>query len=63
MAERVARTGTVVGWLIAGDWRQHPARIVTAVIAIATGVALGFAVHLVNAGCVRPGSADREWNR
>lgn len=52
MAERVARTGTVVGWLIAGDWRQHPARIVTAVIAIATGVALGFAVHLVNASAL-----------
>ena len=52
MAEHVARTGTVVGWLIAGDWRQHPARIVTAVIAIATGVALGFAVHLVNASAL-----------
>ena len=52
MAERVARIGTVVGWLIAGDWRQHPARIVTAVIAIATGVALGFAVHLVNASAL-----------
>ena len=52
MAERVARTGTVVAWLIAGDWRQHPARIVTAVIAIATGVALGFAVHLVNASAL-----------
>jgi putative ABC transport system permease protein len=52
MAERVARIGNVVGWLIAGDWRQHPARIVTAVIAIATGVALGFAVHLVNASAL-----------
>lgn len=52
MAEAVARTGTVVGWLIAGDCRQHPARIVTAVIAIATGVALGFAVHLVNASAL-----------
>ena len=46
------RTGAVTGWLIAGDWRQHPARIVTAVIAIAAGVALGFAVHLVNASAL-----------
>lgn len=52
MAETVARKGAVIGWLIAGDWRQHPARIVTAVIAIATGVALGFAVHLVNASAL-----------
>ena len=43
------RIGT---WLIAGDWRQHPARIATAVLAIATGVALGFAVHLVNASAL-----------
>jgi putative ABC transport system permease protein len=63
MAEPVARTGTVVGWLIAGDWRQHPARIVTAVIAIATGVALGFAVHLVNASAlVAFGQAVRSVN-
>ena len=35
-------------WLIAGEWRQYPARIAIAVIAIAIGVALGFAVHLIN---------------
>ena len=35
-------------WMIAGEWRQHPARIALAVVAIAVGVALGFAVHLVN---------------
>ena len=52
MAEGVAGISNVVVWLIAGDWRQHPARIVTAVIAIAAGVALGFAVHLVNASAL-----------
>jgi putative ABC transport system permease protein len=52
MADHEARIGNVIGWLIAGDWRQHPARIATAVIAIATGVALGFAVHLVNASAL-----------
>lgn len=35
-------------WLIAGEWRQHPGRIAIAVVAIAVGVALGFAVHLIN---------------
>ncbi|UVO51152.1 ABC transporter permease [Sphingomonas sp. SUN019] len=35
-------------WLIGGEWRAHPARFLTTAIAIAVGVALGFAVHLVN---------------
>ena len=35
-------------WLVAGEWRQHPARFAATAIAIAVGVALGFAVHLVN---------------
>ena len=37
-----------LGWLIGGEWRFHPARFVMTAIAIAVGVALGFAVHLVN---------------
>ena len=39
-------------WMIAGEWRAHPARVVTAVAAIMVGVALGFAVHLVNASAL-----------
>lgn len=35
-------------WLLAGEWRAHPGRMAIAVLAIAVGVALGFAVHLVN---------------
>ena len=35
-------------WLIGGEWRFHPARFALTAIAIAVGVALGFAVHLVN---------------
>lgn len=35
-------------WLIAGEWHFHPARFVLTALAIAVGVALGFAVHLVN---------------
>ncbi len=37
-----------LGWLIGGEWRAHPARLAMTAIAIAIGVALGFAVHLVN---------------
>lgn len=36
-------------WLIAGEWRAHPVRTLMAIVAIALGTALGFAVHLVNA--------------
>lgn len=43
-----ANPSRALQWLIAGEWRQHPGRIVLAVIAIAVGVALGFAVHLIN---------------
>ncbi|KPF77958.1 hypothetical protein IP88_05040, partial [alpha proteobacterium AAP81b] len=35
-------------WLIVGEWRAQPVRVAVAVLAIAVGVALGFAVHLVN---------------
>ena len=35
-------------WLIGGEWRFHPARFALTALAIAVGVALGFAVHLVN---------------
>jgi putative ABC transport system permease protein len=47
-----ARASLVPRWMIAGEWRAHPLRIVTAVLAIAIGVALGFAVHLVNASAL-----------
>lgn len=37
-----------LSWLIGGEWRYHPARFIMTAVAIAVGVALGFAVHLVN---------------
>jgi len=37
-----------LAWLVLGEWRAHPARLALTAIAIAIGVALGFAVHLVN---------------
>jgi len=39
-------------WMLAGEWRAHPGRVVTAALAIAVGVALGFAVHLINASAL-----------
>ena len=39
-------------WLIAGEWRAHPVRMGLAVLAIVVGVALGFAVHMVNSAAL-----------
>ena len=39
---------TAARWLVIGEWRAHPGRALIGALAIAVGVALGFAVHLVN---------------
>lgn len=44
--------GLAARWMILGEWRAHPMRVVVAAIAIAVGVALGLAVHLVNASAL-----------
>jgi putative ABC transport system permease protein len=36
-------------WLLLGEWRAHPARALVAIAAIAVGISLGFAIHLINA--------------
>ena len=48
MARAGSISGLALGWMILGEWRAHPARAITAAVAIAVGVALGFAVHLIN---------------
>ena len=53
-AERRPVSRTALAWMTLGEWRAHPGRVVVAALAIAIGVALGFAVHLVN------GSAQAE---
>ena len=40
---------TLIVWLAWGEWRAQPVRNALSVAAIAIGVALGFAIHLVNA--------------
>jgi putative ABC transport system permease protein len=39
-------------WVILGQARLHPLRALVAVVAIAAGVALGYAVHLINASAL-----------
>jgi putative ABC transport system permease protein len=45
-------SATALRWMVAGEWRAHPARVAIGALAIAIGVALGFAVHLVNASAL-----------
>lgn len=46
---RDARTSRLaLRWMILGEGRARPGRVLLAALAIAVGVALGFAVHLVN---------------
>lgn len=44
-------------WLLAAEWRAHPVRALVAIAAIAVGVALGFAIHLINAAAYNEFSA------
>jgi putative ABC transport system permease protein len=39
-------------WLAAGQWRAAPGRALTSVLAVAIGVALALAIHLVNASAL-----------
>src|SRR5260221_10907696 len=53
MSAEQNRTSLVaMRWMIAGEWGAHPARVIVAALAIAVGVALGFAVHLINASAL-----------
>jgi putative ABC transport system permease protein len=53
------KTGTpsLTRWLLLGEWRAHPLRALVAIAAIAVGVALGFAIHLINAAAYNEFSA------
>lgn len=44
-------------WLLGGEWRAYPVRALAATGAIALGVALGFAIHLINAAAFNEFSA------
>ncbi|MTV40876.1 FtsX-like permease family protein [Duganella radicis] len=44
-------------WLLLGEWRAHPMRALVAIAAIAVGISLGFAIHLINAAAFNEFSA------
>ena len=50
-------TPTLRRWLLLGEWRAHPVRTLVAIAAIAIGIALGFAIHLINAAAFNEFSA------
>jgi putative ABC transport system permease protein len=49
--------GLLSRWLLFGEWRAHPVRALLAIAAIAVGVAMGFAIHLINAAALNEFSA------
>jgi putative ABC transport system permease protein len=51
-ADQNRMSGVAMRWMIGGEWAAHPARVIVASLAIAVGVALGFAVHLINASAL-----------
>ena len=57
---RSRRFWTSMRWLIGGEWRAHPLRALMAIAAIALGVALGFAVDLINGAAFNEFSAAQK---
>lgn len=53
----VWREMRITFWLMQGEWRIHPVRMVLAAGTIALGVALGFAIHLINTAAFNEFSA------
>jgi putative ABC transport system permease protein len=49
--------GTLTGWLLGSEWRAHPVRALVAIAAITLGVALGFAIDLINGAAFNEFSA------
>lgn len=49
--------GTLLRWLLLGEWKAHLTQAAVAVTAIALGVALGFAIHLINSAAFNEFSA------
>ena len=48
---------TLSRWLLLGEWQAHKVQAATAIISIALGVALGYAIHLLNAAAFNEFSA------
>lgn len=57
MITKSPNKGTLSRWLLLGEWQTHRIQIAAAIVAIALGVALGFAIHLINAAAFNEFSA------
>jgi putative ABC transport system permease protein len=53
----VTGPGLLSRWLLFGEWRAHPVRALLAIAAIAVGVSMGFAIHVINAAAFNEFSA------
>lgn len=53
----VSGTRTLARWLLSAEWRSHPGRAAVAILTIALGVALGYAVQLINSAAFNEFSA------
>ncbi|MDQ3185546.1 MAG: ABC transporter permease [Pseudomonadota bacterium] len=51
------KNGTLSRWLLLSEWKAHLAQAAVAIIAVALGVALGFAIHLINTAAFNEFSA------
>ncbi len=49
--------GLIFRWLLFGEWRSHLLQAVVVITAIALGVALGYAIHLINTAAYNEFSA------
>src|SRR5258706_12350924 len=54
---RVAGGRRLARWLLAAEWRSHRGRAIVAIATIALGVALGYAVQLINSAAFSEFSA------
>lgn len=54
---RLFSNPVLLRWLFGSEWRAHPVRLLIAIGAIALGVALGFAIHLINSAAFSEFSA------
>jgi putative ABC transport system permease protein len=49
---RDSMSAVALRWMIGGEWRAYPGRAIVTALVIAVGVALGLAVHLINASAL-----------
>ena len=56
-SRQIAGVRLLARWLLGAEWRSHPARAIVAMVTIALGVALGYAVQLINSAAYNEFSA------